>query len=223
MAVEARSKTKSGDKMDKQFLIQRQSLGALGLFLPFLCLLFGFLDPQASGTWAQSMSMTYWTNARDVFTAVLIMCGAFLITYSGYDWRDKLVNITAGVTAIGVALFPTAPETYLSPATYIGTFSCPANISNILHSVFALIFFACLALNILWLFTKGESGTPKKKLRNIIYKICGWGIVASFIICAPGIYFNWHFMMIWILEAFLLVFFGVAWLVKGRAIKLLND
>jgi len=207
--------------MDKQFLIHRQTIGILGIILPFACLFFGMLDPAATGGWFHSMSATYFTNARDIFVAVLMMAGAFIITYSGYDWKDRLVNISAGIMAFGIALFPTAPSGL--EIAKIGLFSVPVGISAVLHTICAVLFFGLLALNILWLFTKGESGTPKKKLRNLIYMICGWGIVGSFALTAIGLIFNFHDMWIWIMEAVMLILFGGAWLTKGKAIKILND
>jgi len=207
--------------LDRQFLIQRQTLGVLGIILPFACLLFGILDPAATGTWYGSMSATYFTNARDIFVAVLMMTGAFLITYAGYDWRDRLVNISAGILAMGIALFPTSPSGL--NVTHIGLFSLPVPVASILHNICAVIFFGLLALNILWLFTKGDIAKGRKKLRNQVYMACGWGIIGMFIITAIGMYFNFHVMWIWIVEAIMLIFFGIAWLTKGRAIKILND
>ena len=63
----------------------------------------------------------------------------------------------------------------------------------------------------------------QKKIRNKIYKICGWGMIAvelcfaiMVIIPTPG----WLTMII---EIILLHLFGLSWLVKGEAIKWLND
>lgn len=207
--------------LNKQFFIHRQTLGVLGIVLPFACLLFGWLDPAATSTWYGSMSATYFTNARDIFVAVLMMTGVFLITYTGYDWRDKLVNISAGILAMGIALFPTSPKGL--EVTHIGLFSLPIPVASMLHNICAIVFFGLLALNILWLFTKGDTSNHKKRERNKIYMICGWGIVGMFAVTAIGVYFNFHVMWIWIVEAIMLVLFGVAWLVKGKAIKLLND
>ena len=65
--------------------------------------------------------------------------------------------------------------------------------------------------------------TDRKKARNIIYRICGWGmigfealLVALVLLGAPG----WVVMVI---EIVLLHLFGFAWLVKGEFFPFLND
>jgi hypothetical protein len=65
--------------------------------------------------------------------------------------------------------------------------------------------------------------TERKKIRNKIYKFCGWGMIAvelcfvlMIILPTPG----WVTMII---EIILLHLFGASWLVKGEAIKWLND
>ena len=65
--------------------------------------------------------------------------------------------------------------------------------------------------------------TDRKKVRNLIYRICGWGmigfealLVVLVLLGAPG----WVVMVI---EIFLLHLFGFAWLVKGEFFPFLND
>ena len=60
------------------------------------------------------------------------------------------------------------------------------SVSNKIHNVFAITFFLLLAYNSLFLFTKttGEM-TPEKKKRNIIFRVCGIGMIASFLLLIP--------------------------------------
>ena len=65
--------------------------------------------------------------------------------------------------------------------------------------------------------------TDRKKVRNVIYRICGWGmigfealLVGLVLLGAPG----WVVMVI---EIILLHLFGFAWLVKGEFFPFLND
>ena len=207
--------------MDRQSLIHRQVLGILGIVLPFACLFFGYIDPNTVGLWYGSMSSTYHTNAITAFVGVLIATGIFMITYSGYDWRDKLVNKTAGIMALCIAIFPNS-QGGLRANEFIGLFSLPGNVSNSIHMITAIIFFILLAVNILWLFTKG-SLKGNKRIRNIVYLICGWGIIVAIAITGIGIAIQLNDMIVWIMEAIMLILFGTAWLVKGQCIKLLND
>ena len=52
--------------------------------------------------------------------------------------------------------------------------------------------------------------TENKKKRNIIFKVCGIGMIASFILLLLPIP---H--ITWIVEAIALAFFGVSWLTKA--------
>lgn len=96
--------------------------------------------------------------------------------------------------------------------------------SHIIHTVCAALFFMLLSFNSLFLFTRsGAVQTPRKKIRNIIYKICGWGMLGLEIVFlitriakAPG-------YSVMILEILLLSLFGFSWLVKGEAFPFLND
>ena len=65
--------------------------------------------------------------------------------------------------------------------------------------------------------------TEKKKLRNRIYRFCGYGMlvlmlvfVVARVLKAPG----WTVMVV---EILLLHLFGFAWLVKGEAFPIFND
>ena len=79
----------------------------------------------------------------------------------------------------------------------------------------AIIFFALLAYNSFFLFTKGsENPTENKKKRNIIYKVCGIGMVSSFLFMIPVAIFNIHGGT-WAIETIALAFFGISWLTKS--------
>ena len=73
----------------------------------------------------------------------------------------------------------------------------------------------------MFLFTKSSGQmTPEKKKRNLIYKVCGIGMVGSFILLIP---FNIFDVKIgtWIVEAIALTFFGISWLTKSEAYRIL--
>jgi hypothetical protein len=57
--------------------------------------------------------------------------------------------------------------------------------------------------------------TRQKKIRNIIYRVCGCGMLASFLILLiPN-----FTIKIWLTEAIALLFFGISWLTKSDAYK----
>lgn len=65
--------------------------------------------------------------------------------------------------------------------------------------------------------------THRKKIRNIIYRICGYGMagVEVLFVISKVIGFPGYTTMIF--EIVLLNLFGISWLVKGEAIPFLND
>ena len=68
----------------------------------------------------------------EVFVGSMCAIGAFLWSYKGYDWRDATAGSIIAVCAIGIALFPTAPDT--------GGTASQTTIGNI-HTWFAANFF----------------------------------------------------------------------------------
>jgi hypothetical protein len=150
---------------------------------------------------------------------VLGSASLLLICYEGYDKQDKIVCTLAGIFGIGVCLVPcfNLPDnTKFGPADLIGTFQLPSVVSGWAHNVIAVIFFLLLAYNSFFLFTK-SSGilTPEKKKRNLIFRICGIGMVASFVLLIPLSLLNVP-AAIWIVEAIALMFFGISWLTKSQ-------
>lgn len=86
--------------------------------------------------------------------------------------------------------------------------------SNNIHNIVAISFFLLLAYNSLFLFTKGSNNpTPEKKKRNIIFRVCGIGMVASFLLLIPLQHVQCG---IWIVETIALSFFGISWLTKSQ-------
>ena len=85
-----------------------------------------------------------------------------------------------------------------------------------MHNISAGLFFALLAYNSLFLFTKsGGTMTENKKKRNIIFRFCGIGMIVSFLLLIPSTIFGWHGGT-WFVEALALIFFGVSWLTKAN-------
>ena len=92
----------------------------------------------------------------------------------------------------------------------------PVAISAWIHNISAAIFFVLLAYNSLFLFTKSSgTKTANKKKRNIIFIVCGIGMVCAMVCIFPvsklGIYGG-----TWAVEAVALAFFGISWLTKSN-------
>lgn len=181
----------------------RKLIGYAGILLPWIVVLL-------IGYFPSSISATYYTNACVPFMIILGIASGFLISYKGYELIDDVLLTCAGIAGLCICLFPCAVAGITGE---VGTFMIDSKTSDIIHMISAVVFFALLAYNSLFLFTKG-SGEPteNKKKRNIIYRVCGIGMVASFLILLLP-----HFrIQIWLMEMFALTFFGVSFLTKAN-------
>ena len=195
----------------------RIMIGILGMLLPWLVALITL-------SWPQSISITYYSLfAVGTFMVVLGSAGILLINYKGYELIDDISATIAGVFGILICLFP---MTYLpDPSIATGILHLRSDISNIFHCISAFGFFATLAFMSFFLFTKTDGNmTKQKKIKNIIYRVCGIGMLASFLLMLlqfiPG--FNCY-NLTWIVEAIALFFFGFSWIVKSDAFPFLSD
>ena len=180
----------------------RCTIGWLGILLPWLVVLLLWAFPP-------SISATYYTpEAITPFMIILGSASFLLFSYKGYGKIDDVINSLAGLFGLLICLFPCATSAF----ELVGTFQIPSDISGWIHNLAAFGFFGLLSYNSLFLFTKGDGNpTRNKKIRNIIYRVCGVGMIASFLILLlPSFY-----IQIWLVEAIALFFFGVSWLTKA--------
>jgi hypothetical protein len=191
-------------------------IGGLGMALAWivlgLSLAFGLGFPD-------SISATYFRDPCIApFMMILGSAGVLLFCYKGYDTVDNILNTAAGVFGWCICLFPCAAKDGL-----IGTFQLPAATSDTIHMISAIGFFGILAYNSLFQFTKGVTDpTPNKKKRNIIFRICGVGMIISFILMPFGTFGIINIPhIIWWIEMIALSFFGVSWLTKANCIPFL--
>lgn len=183
-------------------LRMRAIIGWLGILLPWIvAALIGYIPSSISATW--------YTNACTPFMIILGSASFMLISYKGYDMVDDVTLTLSGIAGLGICLFPCSVNGVYGE---VGTFMVDNYISNNIHFICALIFFGLLAYNSIFLFTKSSGEmTKNKKIRNIIYRICGVGMLASFLILLlPSFYIR-----VWLVEAVALFFFGISFLTKA--------
>ena len=177
-------------------------IGWLGMLLPWIVV-------ALIGYFPESISATWYTNACTPFMIILGAASLLLISYKCYELIDDIILTYSGMAGLGICLFPCSIETVTGK---VGTFLLDSTVSNIIHIICAILFFVLLAYNSFFLFTKcaGEM-TKKKKIRNIIYRVCGVGMVASFLILLiPQFYIK-----VWLMETIALFFFGISFLTKA--------
>lgn len=183
----------------------RLIIGVLGMMLPWIVVLLLLRFPQ-------SISATYYTwEAGAVFMIILGSASLLLMSYRGYDKKDDILNTVSGLFGLCICLFPCK----IVGLEAVGTFQIPTAVSSVIHNISAGGFFGILAYNSLFQFTKtsGEM-TAQKKKRNIIYRVCGGGMIGAFaLFLLPDFYIK-----VWLIETIALQFFGVSWLTKANAL-----
>ena len=202
-----------GNPLVLSYLELRAIVGVIGLALPFVL----WIGGHHAGTWLPnpSLSSYYYTGMRNWFDASLCVIGAFLGACKGYDLRDEVAGYIAGISAIGVAFFPT---------------SCGCDTTNLVgyvHYIFAAILFATLAYFCIFQFTQSTDPagmTPRKLTRNSVYRVCGGIIVACILamlalkIPAIDAMLDPCSRLTFCLESTAILAFGFAWITKGEAI-----
>lgn len=186
----------------------RVFVGMLSIMLPIIvAVLLGALPPSISATYYVSQCIT-------PFMIILGSASSLLISYKGYSKIDDIILTLAGIMGFCICLFPCSN----SEMEYVGTFLLPQAVSGWIHNISAFIFFGLLAYNSIFLFTKGNGEkTKKKKIRNIIYVICGIGMLGSFAL----LLLPYFYCQIWLVETIALFFFGISFLTKADAFPFL--
>ncbi len=211
----------NGSRLIISYLTMRRTIGILGISLPVIMVLGGFI--QNGFVFRESISSYYYTNMRDFFIGILSCVGLFLISYKGYERIDRVTSTISGMLAVGTALFPTSRDS--GGAAKVGIFQLDNNVSYYFHITFAVLFFLSMAFISIFLFTRYENAavTREKKKRNLVYIVCGCVILISilFLIIYSLLLPGTDLIKIkpkLILETLLLTSFGISWLVKGETV-----
>jgi hypothetical protein len=120
--------------------------------------------------------------------------------------------------AVGIALFPVAPEREMTTLEQILGYA---------HTACTAGFFSALIYFCLCLFTRTNPDvprTPRKRMRDRIYRVCGYTMIACILLIAAYLFvedtatrLRPYAPAFW-LDGLAIVAFGVSWLVKGEAI-----
>ena len=202
----------------------RRAVGYLGISLPVFLVVLSVV-PFFKTTVQSSISHYYYTNFREIFTGTLCAVSLFLIRYKGHTnsvfWKnDNLLTNIAGVMALGVAFVPTNPDMEYYKIYTLIPYSWKW--LGVLHYIFAGLLFLIVALLAICVFTIGQNqfnNLPKSFLNeNNIYRICGYSIIIFIVLIPVFAYFKLFKNSTLLFEALSLFAFGIAWLIKGRAL-----
>ncbi len=186
-------------------------VGAIAFLLAPLAYMLADTSNQLS-----SISISYWTNAGDIFVGSLIAVGFFLFAYNGTGEgkdREYYLSKAACLFATCVALFPTrgfngenTPPTWTSNVA--GIFGLePFHI----HYGAAVLLFICL-IALMWFFSN-RAMKKGKATRAYIYRTIAVlmmvGIVPVYLLAPAN-------MKILFVEWWELALFGIGWWVAGN-------
>jgi len=201
----------------------RRGVGFIAVALPPV-VLFGNMLFEWKWVLLGSISGSYYTHMRGVFSGSLCAIGVFLIAYR-YQALDDKWSTRAGILAIIVALVPTTPDRSTGAVSRLQVWA------GGVHFVAAASLFAVLAYFCLYIFTHSrdsDTKTPQKNVRTLIY-LCTGGLIVAAILAAlliavavpRSVRDSWN-TLFWC-ETAAVLSFAVAWLTKGGAFRRLND
>lgn len=184
----------------------------------------------AGASLKSSISHFYYTAAGPLFTGILITLAIFLFCYQGHSkkkTKDKFAWITdtglsrfAAICALLIVVFPTGSEKRITDNIHIFVSSDAA---GTLHLIFAALFFMAMSVFCIVNFRRNDDKTFIRTPEGKIYLFCGLGILAMLLILfvnmlmkdadkpSTGSFVFW-------METIMLILFGIAWLVKGKAV-----
>lgn len=222
----SRARQQAQNDLVLSFLAVRRAIGALGYFLPIALAVHGLI----SGGILASMSAYFYSPMREIFVGTLCAQAVFLWSYEGYREPGRLLTdkLVARIAAIAAALIALAPASPNDPdrAASCTLLQCVlgSGPSSALHLVAVTAFFGALAIYCLVLFLRGTDDSAEGRAARLIYRICGWTIIAA--IGAIGLMFLTGLddrlaalhPVFW-LEAVACFAFATSWAVKGRSLR----
>ena len=165
-----------------------------------------------------SISISYWTDSRDIFVGSLVAVGFFLSAYNGAgdgrDWEYYLSKM-ACIFAICVAIYPTTGFSDEDiPAKWVQAIAEPIGLApESIHNGAAILLFVCLFV-LMWFFSVRamKKGKPARAYFYRGVSIFMWaGIIALLVI---GKIIKLTDTIFWA-EAWGLTLFGIGWLAAG--------
>ncbi|TLX74577.1 hypothetical protein E9993_11670 [Labilibacter sediminis] len=202
-------------------LTLRRNLGILGISLPVILYVGNCFCAMPS------ISAFYYSQLSVVFTGYLFAFGLFLFSYKGYNKEDDekvsdnwLTNI-AGILIVLVALIPTR---ICDVCTIAAPNEHNSSLWNWIHTISAASFLVIMGWMAYTQFTKTNLPIMDnlKLKRNKIYRFCAWGVWIPIVLMGIlnfGLKLNFTGVDVFIGESVALFSFGVAWLVKSKALE----
>jgi quinol-cytochrome oxidoreductase complex cytochrome b subunit len=186
-------------------------MGANALTLPFVV---SFVSSKP----LSSISVSYYSEARNGIVGMLFVVGSFLLAYNGYSVPESVASKIASCAAILIALCPTNCD------------MCPVSAVSVVHYCSSTTLFSILAYFCLGPFSKkaNERHTRKAGRRRIVYLVCGVIMIGCILTVAvsgavlPAAEVRALRITYWA-EAVALVAFGISWMTASKAFAVFAD
>ena len=217
--------TSGGEQPVLTYLHLRRAIGVVGFLLPTVLLCGGLVDGRLRG----SISAYYYGRFGDYFTGSLCVIGVFLLFYGYADWPvsgrwepwrqlvravRRLIPRIAGVAALGVAFFHTAPGA--------GATATERHL-GVVHTCCAAALFALLGAISFFYFPEGGIRAGHRARYPIAYRALGVVMWVSMILIGvfkalvAGAFDRAHGLF-W-LESVMVYAFSASWLIKGQFVR----
>ena len=219
--VETNGETMGGEGLVFDYHTIRLIIGLIAMLFPLVVRI-------RAAQITDSISWSYYTDARDFFVGFLFVLGAFLICYKGRNLSENLVGWAGGIAACVTAL---------SPTSFCTGANCPSDWKSNVHYMGAIVLFSTTVYFCLVAFlgqvnmkikedeATGVVGFTSKRRRKVVYLCCGWGIaivmLGLFIMNVFG--FNTIKNITYWVETVALELFGIAWAVASQYLPFVTD
>ncbi|VVO77445.1 hypothetical protein [Pseudomonas fluorescens] len=223
--VEIKVPEREPEEIDQRAL--KLLVGLIAIFLANVC---SFL----SVTSIDSISASYVEGGwpRDFFVGSLFAISAFLMAYNGSSIKEKCISKVAGMSALGVALFPCdCVKESLEKGAKLSDLTCgqldALDRASPVHFLAAATLFIMLAMFCRIFYQRAEKKSNKEaKLRKRIYLICGIAMIASIVLMAAGSLLHTGFgvpRFTFQGERAGLIAFGISWLTASKVLPGLSS
>lgn len=156
--------------LEKSFIVQRRGMAILAAIFPFVFLASSFIFNRTE--FKTSISSYYFAPdaERNFFVGVLCAIGVFLLLYKGYNRLEDRILDLAGISAVGIAFFPTAESS-----------DCTSSAISA-HGVFAVTFFVCIFIICIFMSEKSleeMDDVHRQSAFRRAYRVCSAIMIAS--------------------------------------------
>lgn len=218
------SKNALKDRFERRFTPEHPEINkdTIKLLIGIIAISLAYVTNYYSSAPLTSISASYHEDgmAHNVFVGFLFAIAAFMVAYNGKDGYEWLMAKAAGLSALGVAIFPCG----------CGVYSDEYSTEHVVSAVFMFVILTIFCFK--WLVRarnkEVKDDNERAGYRAVIYAICGTIIVTILLILGTNAVLDDVILtpvprLVFFGEKYALVAFGVAWLTGSHIFPIIND